>query len=158
LYESESTTEKILYKIYTAQQSEIDTLNGNNQDITNQCFVSTATWGLDIWESELGISTVLTDSYDIRRTRIKAKLRGQGTFNLNMLKNVVASFENGEIDISVDIPHYAFTIKFVSTLGIPPNIDDLKSAIEEIKPAHLAVNYQFTYNTWNDISNFSWDD
>ncbi|MNP69599.1 hypothetical protein D3C76_1657190 [compost metagenome] len=30
-------------------------------------------------------------------------------------------------------------------MGIPPNLDDLKAAIEEIKPAHMAVEFEFNY-------------
>ena len=40
--------------------------------------------------------------------------------------------------------------------GIPTGLEDLKAAIEEAKPAHLAVEYIVTYNTWNDIANMTW--
>ena len=38
-------------------------------------------------------------------------------------------------------------IKFVSVLGIPPNIDDLTAAINEIKPAHLDFSYEYLFRT-----------
>ena len=57
------------------------------------------------------------------------------------------------LDIDVDISKP----EFVGTLGIPGNMSDLKITIEEIKPAHLAVVYEYVYNTWNDVSKITWN-
>ena len=50
---------------------------------------------------------------------------------------------------------------------MPYNLEDIKLMIEEIKPAHLAVEYIFTYRLWQDIldevqiwtaaKNYSWE-
>jgi hypothetical protein len=72
------------------------------------------------------------------------------------MKNVSESFTNGEVDIIENNPAYSFTVKFVGSKGIPPNIDDLKAAIEEIKPAHLAVQYEFSYTLWSEVKNITW--
>lgn len=48
-------------------------------------------------------------------------------------------------------------IKFVDERGVPLNLNDLKDAIERIKPAHMAVTYVFTYTTWAEIAGaFTW--
>ncbi|MNN78327.1 hypothetical protein D3C81_1948730 [compost metagenome] len=39
----------------------------------------------------------------------------------------------------------------MDTVGIPPNLDDLKAVIEEIKPAHMKVEYEFSYLLIRDI-------
>ncbi|MNE88949.1 hypothetical protein D3C80_1863070 [compost metagenome] len=39
----------------------------------------------------------------------------------------------------------------MDTVGIPPNLDDLKAVIEEIKPAHMQVEYEFSYLLIRDI-------
>ncbi|MMZ67964.1 hypothetical protein D1872_306060 [compost metagenome] len=39
----------------------------------------------------------------------------------------------------------------MDTVGIPPNLDDLKEVIEEIKPAHMKVEYEFSYLLIRDI-------
>ncbi|MNJ78365.1 hypothetical protein D3C77_761030 [compost metagenome] len=46
---------------------------------------------------------------------------------------------------------WSFTIKFIDTLGIPPNLDDLKAVIEEVKPAHMKVEYEFSYLLIRDV-------
>jgi hypothetical protein len=35
---------------------------------------------------------------------------------------------------------------------------DLTLTIEEIKPAHLAFTFEYTYNSWNDISSMTWNE
>ena len=84
-----------------------------------------------------------------------------------MMKNVAASFVNGDIEIIEYPSEYCFAVKFTSKTGVPYNIADIQAMIEEIKPAHLAVEYIFTYRLWQDIldeiqiwttaKNYSWE-
>ena len=53
---------------------------------------------------------------------------------------------------------YYFDIKFVGTRGIPSNMTGLKSILEEIKPAHLGINYVFTFATWGEVKKLTWGD
>jgi hypothetical protein len=76
-----------------------------------------------------------------------------------MIQNVAKSFSNGDVDIVEDNTDYQFTVKFVGTMGIPPNMDDLTAAIEDIKPAHLAFIFEYTYITWAEFDSYNktWD-
>lgn len=150
------TQSKIFNTNYDIQQGEIDSLNEAIEDIVNQCFVDSATWGLKLWEEFLNIKVDETKLADYRRSSIKAKLRGSGTITVNLIRNVAESFQNGEVDVTENTSPYTFDIKFVGSKGVPPNLEDLKKAIEEIKPAHLAVTYSFTFNTWNNFKNSTW--
>lgn len=158
-YAPANLCEKFIFKsIYDTQQSEIDNLNNAVDDIVNQCFVETATWGLRYWEEMLAITTDETKAYEFRRSVIKAKLRGAGTITVSLIKNVAESFSNSEVEVFENVQPYTFEIKFTGPKGIPPNLDDLKNSINDIKPAHLAVTYSFTYNTWSMVSNKKWAD
>lgn len=139
---------------------ELGLSTGQEEDILNQCFIDTATWGLIFWEKVLGISTDLNKSYEGRREIIKSKLRGQGTVTVGLIKNVAESYNNGEVEVIEDTPNYSFTIKFIAHDGIPQNLTNLKAAIEEIKPAHLNVLYDFKYLIWDvlDAKNLTWDE
>ena len=44
-----------------------------------------------------------------------------------------------------------FKLKFISQKGRPKNLEDFKSAMDEIKPAHLAYILEFMYNTHQDL-------
>lgn len=125
-------------------------------DTLDQFFIDTSTYLLGRWEKDLGMTINSALSDDIRQSNIKAKLRGQGTCTIALIKNVAESFQNGKVDVVEDNANYQFTIKFDDIKGIPPNIDDLKTAIEQIKPAHLGVIYTFNYTTWGDVKAFTW--
>ena len=149
-------TSKVIDNINTANSSELTKFTERLDNTLDQFFVDTADYTLDRWEKELGIE--VNNNYDInfRRSRIKSKLRGQGTVTINLIKNVSETFSNGEVDVIEDNPSYSFMIKFVGTRGVPPNLDDLKKAIEDIKPAHLAVTYAFTYTVWKEVKAITW--
>lgn len=149
---------KTFTTLYDIQQTELDNYNNAIADIKNQCFIETATWGLKFWEEMFSIPIDESRPYQFRRSVIKAKLRGSGTVTVNLIKNVAESFANGDVEVVENITPYTFGVKFVGNKGLPPNLDDLKKAINEIKPAHLAVTYIFTYNTWGMISDKTWAD
>ena len=73
-----------------------------------------------------------------------------------MIENAAKSYSNGEVQVIENAADYSFKVKFVGTKGIPANIADLTLTINEIKPAHLAFTFEYTYNTWNDIAGMTW--
>ena len=133
---------------------EANSINENLEDLLNQFFVDSATYGLDKWESMLGISK---NNFDIqtRRENIKAKMRSRGTTTVSVIKNICEAYSNGIVEVIVNHSDYSFIIDFVGTIGIPKAFAELDKAIEEIKPAHLAHSYKFNYNTHSDISNYT---
>ena len=147
---------------------EVDTLKAYIEDLSKNLYVKTATWGLDLFEEELGLVTDKSISYEERRERILAKKRGNGTTTKKMLKNTAEAFSGGEVEIIENFEDYSFIVKFVGVLGIPNNLTLFKNMIEEIKPAHLNYELAFTYTVWdmimskkaiwNDFSNETWVD
>jgi len=134
--------------IYNAQGIELDTLFSNIDDINAQFDVDTATWGLDIYEKELAITTDYTKLFDYRRSVIKSKNRGNGKLDATMIKLVCDAFTNGDVQITFDgIIH----VNFTSIKGVPPNMDDLKNAVEQIKPAYLLLDYLYSFLLIKDI-------
>ncbi len=130
------------------------------QDVLQQFFIETATWGLARWEEICGLSTDEGKPADQRRSVIKSKLRGAGTVTLAVIKNVVDSFENGEVDIQENFGQYEVVVTFIGKRGVPPNLNDVQTALREIVPAHLNLNFQFTYLRWEelDAANLTWDE
>ena len=145
--------------LYSIENQELTAIENAINDILNQCFIDTATWGLKYWEQFLGIPVDENKLAEYRRSVIKSKVRGAGTITVNLIKSVAESYSNGEVDVIENVAPYTFEVKFIGTRGIPPNLDDLKNAIEQIKPAHLAVTYAFTYFVWDDLDTkmWSWD-
>lgn len=143
-----------------SEGAEFDRLQNDIDSILGQFFVSTATWGLDQWEEFLGLEIYAGKPADQRRSRIISKMRGIGTVTVAMIKNVAEAYDGGTVDVTEQPEFYQITITFIDTRGVPPNIEDLKEAIEEIIPAHLGVVYQYRYLIWDELDalNLTWDE
>lgn len=139
--------------IYDVQGVEHDKLAATIKDLQAQCFISTATWGLKFWEEFLGIPVIEEKPVEFRRSVILGKIKGIGTVSVKLIKLVATSFSNAEIEVYENVAPNTFKIKFISTRGIPPNLQDVKDNIEEIKPAHLKVIYEFSYLIIKEIHN-----
>ena len=135
---------------------EVDTLKAYIEDLSKNLYVKTATWGLDLFEEELGLVTDKSISYEERRERILAKKRGNGTTTKAMIKNTAEAFSGGEVEVIENFNDYSFIVKFIGVLGIPKNLTLFKSMIEEIKPAHLNYELAFTYVVWDIAKGLSW--
>jgi len=149
-------TSRVMSGNMDAQGGELDRLWQALDGTLEQYFVSTATWGLELWERELGIAVDETKPEGQRRSVILSKLRGIGTVTVKMIENVAQAYDGGTVKVTMHPETYTFTVKFVDTRGIPPNLDDLKAVIEDIKPAHLAVEYAFTYTQWDELKQTTW--
>ncbi|MTI57494.1 MAG: DUF2313 domain-containing protein [Geosporobacter ferrireducens] len=152
-------TSKVITSLTGMEGQEVENFQQKLEETCSQFFVDTATYTLERWERELGIPVNNTKPIAYRRSVITSKLRGSGTVTVELIKNVSESFINGEVEVVENPESYRFTIKFVGVRGIPPNMDDLKKAIEEIKPAHLTAVYHYTYLIWDeyDQANKTWD-
>ncbi|MCM2995930.1 YmfQ family protein [Paenibacillus cellulositrophicus] len=142
-----------------AKGAEMDALYAALNETLEQFFVKTATWGLERWEAELGIPTDKTKPIDQRRSYVESKLRGSGKVSGSMIKNVAQAYDGGEVSVLISPGEYKITVTFIGTRGIPANLDDLKAVMEEIKPAHMSLEYKFTYLTWDELDKAkkSWD-
>ena len=161
-----SKRERVPEYHYASEQSRalIETLEDASleakaalKDVIDQFFIDTATWGLSHWEQSLAIPVSEGKDMDFRKSRIKSKLRGVGTTTVTLVKNVAESFFNGTVEVTEFPEQFRVEIKFVDSLGIPPNMNDLMEALREVVPAHLQLDYIIIYNTWDAVSPFTWN-
>ena len=151
---------KVIQSVYKNQGIELGLLYYYLEDLKDQLFIDTATWGLAFWEEEYGIVPNSNSTYEERRENIKARKRGQGTCTKALIKNVAEAFSGGECNVLENTAPYTFTIQFVGVKGIPKNMQGLKDVLNTIKPAHLLYDFKYTYTNWNylDSKNLSYDD
>lgn len=133
-----------------------DKVGGDIEDFQNQLCVETATWGLTLWEWVYNIETDLTKGYEIRRSVVRAQMRGAGTTTIALIKNTSESYVNGEVDVTEVNEESKFIITMVSVVGRPPNMDDLKRTLDQIKPAHLDYEIVFKYNCYADLTPYTY--
>lgn len=128
---------------------QLATLDDWMEDMVNQSFVETATWGLARWEKIFGIYTDLSKPIDQRRSVIKSKIRGAGVTTVALIKEIAESWYNG--DIMVTEEELKVIIKFNSNYGVPSNLVDVEKALREIIPAHLLIEYLFSFLLIKDV-------
>ena len=146
----------ILKDIFESQQAEVDLLNNNIQDLIDNLFVETATWSLENWEKKYNIPIDLDDTLENRRSRILARMVSKGQpFTKETIEAIANQFTNGSVEVIEHLESDYFTVKFVSTKGIPPKIQDVYDAINEVKASWLDVEYEFKYNTVGYIKEFT---
>lgn len=127
-------------------------------DLKNQFFVESATWGLEYWEKLLGLPVSPGKEYQNRREIILSHLRSYHVTTKEWIYNIASGFSNGEIEIIEDFENYEFSINFISQLGVPENIEQLKAVISKIKPAHLNCIYNFLFRKWIEVKDLKWND
>lgn len=159
--ENDFKIRKLLHKLFrndvTTQEitrvtgRQIDELELSIKEITKQNFLDSATWGVDIFENELGLKHVKSKPLEDRRTVISAKWRGIGTLTLELIKRTVDAYINGDVEVKFS---GVIEIDFSSKFGRPPNIEDVYNTIEEIKPAHLGVRYSFRFRTHSEVGRY----
>lgn len=142
---------KVMQELIKSIELEFERLKEEVTLTENQFFVVLADKDIQKHEADVGLTPDPNADIETRRGRVMSKLRGTGTVTKTMMKNVAASFVNGDIEIIEYTSEYCFAVKFTSRTGIPYNIADIKAMVEEIKPAHLAVEYIFTYRLWQDV-------
>jgi hypothetical protein len=149
-------TSRVMGSILQAEGEELERLRQALDGTLDQFFARRVTWGLDLWEEELALSPSPKQPFGERRDRIVSRLRGTGTATSRVIKEVSEAYDNGAIDVIENHAEYAVTIRFVDTLGVPPNIDDLLIAVRAVLPAHLDLLYEFNYFLWGDLDAENW--
>ena len=142
---------KVMNELLNSIQAEFERLQNETELTEEQFFVILSERDIKKHEQDVGLAPDSAADIETRRGRVLSKLRGTGTVTKKMMKNVAKSFVNGEIEITEYPSEYCFSVTFASRTGIPYNLDDIKKVIEDIKPAHLEVEYIFTYRLWQDI-------
>lgn len=130
---------EVFKEILRVEEIEFDKLNVALKDLEKQFIVDTSTWGLAIYEKELKLPIRPNKSLEERRSIIKAKWRGTGKVDAEMIKAIVKAFTNSDVEVTFD---GRINIIFSNEKVIRLNINDIFNAIEEVKPAHL--DYDFT--------------
>lgn len=109
-------------------------------DVSNQLFVNTATWGLKQWEDLLELTPKKDSTYATRRKQILVRLQIHQVSTLEFMAQVIGAYTDekaGHIEEHND--GYWFTAVVEGNIL---DSDGLKEAIELYKPAHLGYKIQ----------------
>ena len=135
--------------VATANSLEHEKIRINLEDILNQFFVDTATWGLDLYEKELGIVSSSKESYEYRRKQIKLKIAGYGTSTAKFMNQIINTYGSGYIEEHND----KYYFKVYTTVRGEDDLKKLKNDICIFKPAHLDFSI-YVGISWNGLKRF----
>ncbi len=106
--------------------------------------------GCKWWENLLKITDTAANITD-RQSKIKAKWQGNKKISITQIQKICELWQNGEIE--TDFIDGKIQIEFISSYGVPGNLETLQKSIEEIKPAHLPLTWLFKYLMKKEIHN-----
>ncbi|MFP7378182.1 YmfQ family protein [Bacillus paralicheniformis] len=132
-------------EILQAEAPEFEQQNNDIFDLTDQLFITTATWGLDRWEALLNVAKESGDSIEIRRLRLISKTSNIPPATYQAIEQALNRFlKNPSAQVRLLPKEYRFNVDI--------NIDDLQNVrelietLENIKPAHLAYTFRQGFN------------
>lgn len=145
--------DEYINSIMGAADEELIKTSERRKEVNNEFFFDTmSAVGIALYERNLDFKT--TGSIEDRRSQIEARWKTAGKCDLELLQTIANSWRNGEI--SVLFIDAGIVINFISLIGIPYDIENLKLAIETAKPAHLSITYKFIYRTWGMVKNLGY--
>ena len=89
-----------------------------------------------------------------RIERLIYTFNSKGFCTVKFLKDQSLIFQNGEIEVVEDFENYRFDIKFTSTIGTPPNLQNYREMVEINKPAHLVCDFILRFRTHEELKPF----
>ena len=130
------------YTVNTAESREHEDIRLILNDLLDQLFIDTATWGLDYFEEFLNIIPKSNDDYQTRRTRIKILLNAHDVSTIKFMTDLANKFiSDKSAQIIEHNSEYWFEV-FFNIDGLI-SLGDLRAAIELYKPAHLGFKTVF---------------
>lgn len=101
-------------------------------------------------EKDVALSEISADN-ETKRARVIARLQGNNLLTKAELERLILIYDKTGCTITEDFANYTVNILFGGRTGIPYNLEQIREAVEEVKPAHIKVNYEFLRNTWGDV-------
>lgn len=109
-------------------------------ELSNQFYVETATWGLSDWERILALKPAPSDSYEQRRNRILLYLQSRQTSTVDFLSRLSSRYVyGGSAKIVERNEQNAFYVRIDGDVkGLRVDRYGMHEGIDLYKPAHLA--------------------
>ena len=145
-YYRKSEVVKILYN---AIQSVIDKISDDISAKDLSLFIITTT-DFVLHEKDVGLSKISADN-ETKRARVIARIQGNNVLTKSALYELIDIYDKTGCTITEDFSNYTVTVLFNGRKGKPYNFEQIQYAVEEVKPAHIKIDYVFEKNTWNDL-------
>lgn len=134
--------------------TEMDLADAKTAELIGDMFFDTCTETmLKAYEKEAAITPQKGQNLEGRRAAVEAKWKSSGKADLEILRQVAASWKNGKVE--VDFVDNKIQIAFTDEFGLPEDRAGLEIALDEVKPAHLPIVYFVRYLMLEDIESMT---
>ncbi|CAK7059501.1 MAG: hypothetical protein EUB_03425 [Eubacterium sp.] len=134
----------VALSIFEAIGLQLDDLELWVKDLKVQSSPQTATWALDLWETEYGIGTDQTQSYEQRRNLLLAKMMLRSPVTPWRIQQILGNVSGREVVVTENTEDYRFTVEINPGNGIL-DYYNLLTILDAMKPAQLC--YDMFVNT-----------
>lgn len=141
-------------ELFNAEQPELDRLEEILSELLAQFYIKTATYSLDMWEEEFGLSHDPALTLQQRRARVLAKLNTRTPATVKMLENLVRQTMGEDIVWIEEHPEDYMFIVYVQEEKLSELLGIAKDAVHAARPAHL--NYKFIERLIRDSQADTW--
>ena len=140
---------RVVEELYTAVQKILDKISADISSEDLSLFITTTT-DFTLHEKDVGLSPIAADN-ETKRARVIARIQGNSVLTKSALYELIDIYDKTGCTITEDFANYTVTVLFNGRKGKPYNFTEIQSAVDEVKPAHIQIEYAFEKNTWNDL-------
>ena len=140
---------KVVKDLYAVIQKLLDKVAEDISAEDLRLFITT-TDNFSLHEKDVVLPEISADN-ETKRARVIARLQGNNLLTKAELERLILIYDKTGCTITEDFANYTVNILFGDRTGIPYNLEQIREAVEEVKPAHIKVNYEFLRNTWGDV-------
>nr|DAH06884.1 MAG TPA: tail protein [Caudoviricetes sp.] len=140
---------RVVKDLYMVVQKLLDKVSEDIAVEDLKLFITT-TDDFALHEKDVGLPEVIADN-ETKRARVIARLQGNRLLTKPEFEDLIWIYDKTGCTVTEDFANYTVTILFSGRTGIPYNLEQIKEAVEEVKPAHIQINYAFLHNTWGDV-------
>lgn len=119
-----------------ADSKEHETIRLDLQDLLDQFFIESASWGLEQWEDLVNIKTNTTKSLESRRDAVIAKLRKPASVTETFLTNLINRYIADKAGYIISYPS-EYRIEILYHGGQIFDYNSLRKSINTYIPAHI---------------------
>lgn len=147
-------TDPWVNEIFAAAGLSLDTVAGLILNLYNSSWFDLLSeqW-VNFYETKMKITPTENQTLADRRSAIQAKWKSGNKVDLALIQAVCDSWQNGEV--SAAFTDGTIQLTFNSIYGVPADLQTLKDAVDDVKPAHLAVAYVLKYLLISDVSAYT---
>lgn len=140
---------KVVKDLYAVIQKLLDKVAEDISAEDLRLFITT-TDNFSLHEKDVVLPEISADN-ETKRARVIARLQGNNLLTKAELERLILIYDKTGCTITEDFANYTVNILFGGRTGIPYNLEQICEVVEEVKPAHIKVNYEFLRNTWGDV-------